>query len=499
MLKTLLESDSSLALSTDQYELTMALAYWKQGMAEREAVFHMFYRSNPFGGGFVVMAGLGTLMEYLRDFRFSGGDLEYLATVEDRAGNPLFPEAFLAYLEGMRFACDIDSVAEGTLVFPNEPLVRVQGPILQAQLLESLLLNTLNFQSLIATKAARVCLAAQGEPVIEFGLRRAQGVDGALSASRACYVGGCVGTSNVLAGKLLGIPVYGTHAHSWVMAFASELEAFRAFADAMPDNCVFLVDTYGTLSGLRNAIEVGLQLRDAGHAMVGVRLDSGDLAYFSKHARRMLDDAGLNDALVMGSNELDEYVIRSLKAQGARINAWGVGSKLVTAGDDPALSGVYKLTAIRGRGGEDGGEAWDYKLKLSEQKFKINVPGILQGYRFFNGEGKMNADAILDIGEDPAQVTSIIDPNDNTHRKDFRATTHFEPLLRPVMKKGEVVCDPPALADCRERTLAQLAMLDDSHKRFENPHIYPVGLTPALNRFRDDMIARERERLNSGG
>ncbi len=495
MLASLIRQDSSFALATDLYELTMAQGYWKSGMAEREAVFHMFFRSNPFGGGFVVMAGLDTLIEQLRDFRFSSGDLDYLATLPDRAGGRLFGEEFLRYLEALRLACDLDAVPEGTVVFPNEPLLRVQGPILQAQLLESLILNVLNFQSLIATKAARVCLAAQGDPVIDFGLRRAQGLDGALSASRAAYVGGCAGTSNVLAGKLAGIPVYGTHAHSWVMAFDSELEAFQAFAAAMPDNCVFLVDTYGTMSGLRNAVAMGVELRKQGHNITGVRLDSGDLAYFSKQARRMLDEAGLSDALVMGSNELDEYVIRSLKGQGAEINAWGVGTKLVTAHDEPALSGVYKLTALR----KEAQGAWEYKLKLSEQKFKISIPGILQGYRFYDGDGKMNADAILDANEDPARVEAIIDPNDNTHRKHFRATTKFEPLLQPVFVKGKLVYEAPALEQIRERSRAQLEMLDDSHKRFENPHIYPVGLTPHLNRFRDEMITRERDRLNTGG
>ncbi|MCZ6473116.1 MAG: nicotinate phosphoribosyltransferase [SAR324 cluster bacterium] len=494
MLLSLSRQDSSFTLATDLYELTMALGYWKNGMAEREAVFHMFFRENPFAGGFVVMAGLETLIAHLREFRFSKGDLEYLATLNDTAGNRLFGEDFLRYLEAMELTCDLHAVPEGTVVFPNEPLVRVQGPILQAQLLESLLLNILNFQSLIATKAARVCLAAQGDPVIDFGLRRAQGLDGALSASRASYVGGCVGTSNVLAGKLLGIPVYGTHAHSWVMAFESEQEAFAAYARAMPDNCMFLVDTYGTLSGLRNAVAVAKQLLKQGHRITGVRLDSGDLAYFSKQARRMLDDAGLHDALVMGSNELDEYVIRSLKTQGACINAWGVGTKLVTANDDPALSGVYKLTALRGA--ENG--KWEYKLKLSEQKFKINIPGILQSYRFYDSGGRPNADAVLEISEDPERVDSIIDPNDNTHRKKFRAGGKFEPLLHPVFCKGKLVYETPPLEEVRKRSLAQLDGLDDSHKRIENPHIYPVGLTPNLNQIRDEMITRERERLNSG-
>ncbi len=279
------------------------------------------------------------------------------------------------------------------------------------------------------------------------------------------------------------------------MAFDTEVDAFHAFAEAMPDNCVFLVDTYGTLSGIRNAITVATELRAQGHEMVGIRLDSGDLAYFSKRARQMLDQAGFADALILGSNELDEYVVRSLKQQGARINAWGVGTKLVTAKDDPALSGVYKLSALRGP--ENG--TWEYKLKLSEQKAKISIPGILQTHRFYNGEGGMNADAILDVGDDPDKLEIIIDPNDNTHRKKLAATTRHEPLMEPVFRKGELVYGLPPLEEIRSRTGGQLAMLDESHKRFENPHIYPVGLAPRLNKIRDEMITRERDRLNSAG
>ena len=494
MRTTHFRGDSSLALATDLYELTMALAYWKNGMAEREAEFQMFFRSNPFKGGFVVLAGLGTLIELLQDFRFSPSDLEYLATLKDPKGGPLFEPAFLEHLSTLRFACDLFAVPEGTVVFPHEPLVRVRGPILQAQMLESVLLNTLNFQSLVATKAARVCLAAQGDPVIEFGLRHAQGLDGGLSASRASYLGGCVGTSNVLAGKLLGIPVMGTHAHSWVMAFEEELEAFEAFARAMPDNCVFLVDTYGSIRGIQNAIRVGLKLREEGHQIVGIRLDSGDLAYFSKRAREMLDEAGLQDAWVMGSNELDEYVIRSLKEQGAPINAFGVGTKLVTANDDPALTGVYKMAAIRNESGSD----WMYRLKLSEQKMKISIPGILQVYRLHDREGRMVGDAILEENENSAAVDMIIDPNDNTHTKRFHSTTRAEPLLERIFSRGELVYSLPALEQIRERVQRQLDGLDESHKRFENPHIYPVGLSPSLNRMRDEMINRERERLTNG-
>ncbi|MBI3992814.1 MAG: nicotinate phosphoribosyltransferase [Candidatus Lambdaproteobacteria bacterium] len=486
MVFSLRHDDPSLALATDLYELTMAKAYWANGMTDREAEFHMFYRRNPFNGGFVVFAGLATLIDILQEFRFSAQDLSYLATLKDRVGNPLFEEEFLRYLAALEFNCDLLAMPEGTVVFPNEPLLRVRGPIVQAQLLETIVLNVLNFQSLVATKAARICQVAAGDPVIDFGLRRAQGLDGGLSASRACYVGGCVGTSNVLAGKLLGIPVMGTHAHSWVMAFDSELEAFRAFARTMPDNCVFLVDTYGSLQGVRNAIEVARELQAGGHKPIGVRLDSGDLAYFAKAARRMLDEAGLQEMVVMASNELDEYVMRSLKLQGAPIGAWGVGTKLVTAQDDPALSGVYKLTAIR------DGNGWEYKLKLSDQKAKISIPGVLQVYRCIDRQGTFEADAILDIGERPEEVAMIVDPNDNTNVKRVDNMASKEPLLVEVFRGGTLVYDPPGLAAIRARVGAQLALVDGSHKRLENPHIYPVGLSPHLNALRDRMIRQAR-------
>jgi nicotinate phosphoribosyltransferase len=355
-----------------------------------------------------------------------------------------------------------------------------------------MLLNTLNFQSLVATKASRICLAAKGDPVVDFGLRRAQGLDGALSASRACYIGGCTGTSNVLAGKLLGIPVVGTHAHSWVMSFDDEIESFRAFAKAMPNNCVFLVDTYGSENGIRNAIQVGRELQEQGHQMVGVRLDSGDLAYFSKLARKMLDEAGFTEAAVMASNELDEYVITSLKLQGAQLSAWGVGTKLITAHNDPALSGVYKLTAIR----HPETHQWQYRLKLSEQKIKMTVPGILQVYRCLDGEGLMIADAIAGVEENPREIPMIIDPNDNTHRKRLNRVARWEALLEPVYRQGQLVRPSPDLQQVRGRVRTQLEHLDNSHKRFEYPHIYPVGLSPSINQMRDEMIYQQRERLN---
>lgn len=482
-------ADPSLALLTDHYQLTMGYGYWKNNMADRRAEFHMFFRKNPFQGGFVVFAGLGTLAEFMREFRFSQGDLDYLSTLKNPAGHTLFEEDFLRYLQDMEFSCDVLAAPEGTLVFPNEPLVCVQGPILQVQILETLLLNTLNFQSLIATKAARVCIAAKGDPVVDFGLRRAQGL-ACMATSRATYIGGCTGTSNVLAGKLMGVPVAGTHAHSWVMSFPSEPQAFAAFANTMPDNCVFLVDTYSTINGLQHAISAAQKLREQGHQFIGIRLDSGDLAYFSKLARLMLDQAGFTDARIMASNELDEYVITSLKTQGAQINSWGVGTKLATAYDDPALSGVYKLSAIQG---EQGG--WEYKMKLSEQKTKMSIPGLLQVYRYQDSDGKIAADAIALRDESASKIKQIIDPNDNLHRKRLQRLNQSEPLLKPLFEQGQQVTKTPALSTIRERVQQQLSLLDDSHKRFEYPHIYPVGLSPQLNQLRDEMIQRERERF----
>ena len=337
----------SLALSTDLYQLTMAQAYRHAGRAEEEAVFHLFFRRNPFGGGFAVACGLARALDYLAGFHFTAEDVAYLGGLLGNDGRPLFDPAFLRELGELRLRCDVDAVPEGTVVFPYEPLVRVRGPILHAQLVETALLNFVNFETLIATKAARVCLAARGDEVIDFGLRRAQGPDGGLSASRAAYVGGVVATSNVLAGRLFGLPVRGTHAHSWVMAFASELEAFEAWARAQPNNCVFLVDTYDTLDGVRRAAGVALRLRERGHEPIGIRLDSGDLAYLSIEARKILDDAGLRSAKIVASNDLDEHLIASLKEQGARIDTWGVGTRLVTGGDQAALGGVYKLGAVR--------------------------------------------------------------------------------------------------------------------------------------------------------
>ncbi len=464
------------------YQLTMAYGYWKTGQAEREAVFHLFFRQHPFDGGFTLACGLGDAVKYMLGFRFGDNDLAYLEQLKGSDGKALFETAFLDYLRELRLRFDVDAIPEGSVVFPQEPLLRVRGPILQAQLVESALLNIVNFQSLIATKAARVCLAAQGDPVVEFGLRRAQGVDGAITASRAAFMGGCAATSNVMAGKLFGIPVSGTHAHSWVMSFDDELAAFQAYADVLPNNAFLLVDTYNSLEGVRHAVEAGRRLEKSGHRLGGIRLDSGDLAYLSIEARKILDAGGFKDALILASNDLDEHLITSLKQQGAAINVWGVGTKLITAFDQPALGGVYKLSALRKADG-----TWEHKLKLSEHAAKVNNPGLLQVRRFQQSH-EFIGDAIFDeLGPTPAPFT-IVDPLDATRRKRIPEEAEWEDLLTPVLRHGQLVREQPALASIRERVQRQLAMLHPGIKRFDHPHQYPAGLESGLHELKTRLI-----------
>jgi len=476
----------SLALLTDLYELTMACGYWKVGIHQREAAFHLVFRENPFQGGFTVACGLATAVEYLQQLHFDEADIAYLADLRGVDGKRIFEPAFLEFLREMRFTCDVDAVPEGTVVFPHEPLVRVVGPLIQSQIVETALLNIINFQTLIATKAARVVMAARGEPILEFGLRRAQGIDGGLSASRAAYIAGCAGTSNVLAGRLYGIPVKGTHAHSWVMCFDDELAAFEAYARAMPNNCVFLVDTYDTLQGVRNAVEVGRRLRGRGYEMVGIRLDSGDLAPLSIEAREILDEGGFPNAAIIASNDLDEHLITRLKDQGATIGVWGVGTRLVTGYDQPALGGVYKLSAVRS---DDG--SWHDKVKLSEQVVKSSTPGILQVRRYRHG-GQAIGDVIFDQ-QHPIQGHCImVDPGDDTRRTTFPEGTDHTDLLVPVFREGELALDLPSIDDARKRTQEQLAQFDARIKRFDNPHPYPVGFELGLYDRRAQAILKER-------
>ena len=477
---------SSLALLTDLYQLTMAYGYWKSGMLDREASFYMSYRYNPFEGGFSIACGLSHVIELVRGFRFEGEDIAYLAELRGNDDAPLFEKRFLEYLSDMRLTCDIDAMPEGTVAFPHEPLIRISGPIAQCQILESAVLNMINFQTLIATKAARVCNAAQGDAVLEFGLRRAQGVDGALAASRASYIGGCAGTSNVLAGRLFGIPVRGTHAHSWIMCFDSEPEAFQAYAEAMPNNCVFLVDTYNTLEGVRRAIEAGHALRERGHEMLGIRLDSGDLAYLSIEARKLLDAAGFEKAIIVASNDLDERIIASLKSQGATICVWGVGTKLATAYDQPAMGGVYKLAAVRRPGSE-----WEYKVKLSEQAIKTSTPGIQQ-VRRFSTEHEYVADAIYDDLRPMSDGCTIIDPMDITRRKVISAGTSHVDLLVPIKRAGKIVYQQPSLDQTRSYVQDQLGRFHRGVKRFVNPHQYPVGLEQSLYELKNELVLKAR-------
>ena len=472
--------NTGITLLTDLYELTMAYGYWKSGLADRQAVFHLLFRKNPFDSGFAIAGGLAPAIDYLRELRFSNDDIEYLASLN------LFERAFLVALRDLRFQCDIDAIPEGSVVFQQEPLVRVRGPLLQAQIVETALLNIINFQTLVATKAARICIAAAGDPVLEFGLRRAQGNDGALAASRAAYLGGCTGTSNTLAGKRYGIPVRGTHAHSWVMAFDDELSAFEEYARVMPGNCLFLVDTYDTLQGVRHAVEVGRKLSASGHDLLGVRLDSGDLAYLSVEARKILDAAGFKKAVIVGSNELDEHIIASLKQQGAAINVWGVGTRLATAYDQPALGGVYKLSAIQGANGQ-----WEYRVKLSEQNAKITTPGMLQVRRFETADGFVG-DMIYDELQPAADTRTIVDPLDVTHRKTFAADAAAHELLQPIFRAGRLVYEIPALHASRQRAIDELARLHPAIKRLMNPHVYPVGLERSLYDRRTELILEAR-------
>jgi nicotinate phosphoribosyltransferase len=480
------EGPVSLALLTDVYQLTMAYGYWRSGRAETEAAFHMSFRSCPFDGGFAIACGLEPVVAYLRSMRFTAEDTAWLAAQRGNDGAPLLGDDFLGWLEGFRFTCDVDAVPEGTVVFPREPLLRVAGPIVQAQLVETTILNLVNFQTLIATKAARCVFAAQGRPVVEFGLRRAQGPDGGLSASRAAYVGGCEGTSNALAGRLFGIPAKGTHAHSWVMAFPSEPEAFEAYAEALPNNCTFLVDTYDTLEGVRHAVEAGRRLRERGHEMIGIRIDSGDLAWLAKQARKILDEAGFPDARITASNELDEHVIASLLEQGAPIDVWGVGTRLATGWDEPALGGVYKLSAVREPGGE-----WQPRLKVTEQAAKISTPG-LQGVRRYSAGGFFSGDMVYEVSRPPAGGVTMVDPLDATRCKSFPSDEPFVELLEPVFRGGECVYEPPPLSDVRARALAQLEHLDPAIRRFLNPHHYPVGLERGLHDLRQGLILEAR-------
>ena len=465
----------------------MAQGYWECGKLETQACFHMYFRDYPFKGGYAIACGMSQLAELVEGFRFSSEDLDYLAGLPAPGGGLLFKREFLDYLGAMELELEIDAVPEGTVVFPYEPMVRVCGPILQCQLLETPLLNCVSFETLIATKAARVCSVAKA-PVAEFGLRRAQGAAGGVWASRAAVVGGCANTSNVLAGQLFDLPVSGTHAHSWVMSFPDELTAFRAYAKAFPNNCVLLVDTYDVEQGVRNAITVGLEMRERGERLTGIRIDSGDLAWLAKMARHMLDDAGLQDCGVVLSNDLDEFSIKSILDQGAQVMSWGVGTKLATAYDQPTLGGVYKLSATR-----EPGQPWRDHLKISATSAKLTIPGVLDVRRYYYDNGVVAGDMIYDTAVGVGESEVIVDPADELRRKNL-AGKQFKTLLQPLARNGKVVLEEQnrnALA-ARERAKAGLATLDESQKRMLNPHTYPVGMEHSLFDRRHSLIEQLR-------
>ena len=474
------------AALTDLYQLTMAQGYFDHGMGETQACFHMQFRSYPFKGGYAIACGMDQLAELVETYRFNDDDIAYLSELPAPGGGKLFHERFLDYLANFRLSVDIDAVHEGTPVFPNEPLVRVCGPIMECQLIETPLLNCVNFETLIATKSARVCQSAE-TPVAEFGLRRAQGAAGGVWASRAAVVGGCASTSNVLAGRMFGIPVSGTHAHSWVMSFPDELTAFRAYAESFPNNCVLLVDTYDVEQGVRNAITVGLEMRERGQRLSGIRIDSGDLTWLSKMARSMLDEAGLEDCGIVLSNDLDEYTIRSIRNEGVEVMSWGVGTKLACAYDQPTLGGVYKLSATR----KEGEGAWTDHIKISGSAQKLTTPGVLDVRRYYLDDGRIAGDMVFDVNAPINENEVIVDPYDSLRRKKL-AGKRYETLLKPLSRNGQCVLPAEArdAMAARERTLAGLGTLDETQKRLLNPHTYPVGLERGLFDRRSALVAK---------
>lgn len=464
----------NLTLLTDFYELTMMQGYFKNQTNET-VVFDAFYRNNPSGNGYAICAGLSQVIDYIKGLHFDYDDIAYLRSLE------VFDEDFLNYLAGFHFSGDIYAIPEGTVVFPMEPLVKVVAPIMEAQLVETAILNIINHQSLIATKASRVCYAAKGEPVMEFGLRRAQGPDAGTLGARAAVIGGCIGTSNVLCAKEFGIPALGTHAHSWIMSFEDELTAFRKYAELYPNNTTLLVDTYDTLrSGVPNAIKVFTELRKAGKMpkMYGIRLDSGDLAYLSKKARKMLDEAGFKEASICASSDLDEYLIDSLKTQGATINSWGVGTNLITSKDCPSFGGVYKLAAIE-RNGE-----FVPKIKLSENTWKITNPGNKTVFRIYDKETrKIKADLISLVGEEISESEELLlfDPI-ATWKKTLLPAGSFEvrEILKPVFKNGQCVYEEPDVMEIRSYCQKEMNTLWDETRRLVNPQEVYVDLSQKL-------------------
>jgi len=470
----------NLALLTDFYELTMANGYFKHGLKDRIAYFDMFFRRIPDDGGFAIMAGLEQLIEYLKNLKFDDEDIEFLRSKQ------MFCEEFLEYLKNFKFSCDIWAIPEGTPIFPNEPIITVKGPVIEAQFIETMILLTINHQSLIATKANRIVRAAQGRSVMEFGSRRAQGYDGAIYGARAAYIGGCVGTACTISDKELGVPAIGTMAHSWVQMFPTELDAFRAYAQTYPDNCVLLVDTYNTLkSGVPNAIKTfNEEIVPRGFRPKGIRIDSGDIAYLSKEARKMLDEAGFHDCKIVASNALDETIIRDMLIEGAQVDQFGVGERLITSRSEPVFGGVYKLAAV-----EENGRIVP-KIKLSDNADKITNPGYKQVWRFFDKKsGKAIADliALNDEVIDERKPYELFDPEFTWKRKTVRNFTARK-LLVKIFDKGNCIYKSPDIDQIRNYCKEQIDTLWDEVKRFENPHKYYVDLSLPLWELREKLL-----------
>lgn len=476
----------NLTLLTDLYELTMMQGYFQNKDQNETVIFDAFYRANPGEGGYSVAAGLEQVIQYIKELHFSEEDIEYLA------GLGIFGRDFLDYLKDFKFTGDIYAIPEGSVIFPREPLIKVIAPIMQAQLIETAILNIINHQSLIATKAARVCYAARGDGIMEFGLRRAQGPDAGTYGARAAVIGGCIGTSNVLCGRLFDVPVKGTHAHSWIMSFPDEYTAFKTYAEMYPSACILLVDTYDTLkSGVPNAIRVFKEMREAGVPLTfyGIRLDSGDLAYLSKKARKMLDAAGFPDAVISASNDLDEFLIDSLKVQGAAITSWGVGTNLITSKDCPSFGGVYKLAAIMDKDGH-----FIPKIKLSENSEKVTNPGNKTIYRIYEKEsGKIKADLICLADEtfDENEPLLLFDPLEPWKKTKLPGGSYtMREIMIPVFRNGECCYESPKVMDIREYCRKELDTLWDETRRLVNPHKVYVDLSKKLYDMKIELLDR---------
>ncbi len=476
-------------LDTDLYELTMVAGYRVLGRSKQRACFDLYYRQNPDDGAFCIFAGLQSVINYVNKLSMYPDDIEYLQSLG------IFSPAALEQLaSGVKFTGDIWAVPEGTVVFPNEPLIRVTGPIDQAQILETTLLALVGHQTLIATKAARMLIATRGAPVIDFGTRRAHGVHAALYGARAAYIGGCSGTSNVKAGKLFGIPVRGTHAHSWVESFDTEIEAFEAFSKVYPDNCVLLVDTYDTIEGVRQAVKVAAKMKQQGKRLAGIRIDSGDLAYYSKAARYILDEAGFHEVKILASSDLDEWLIESLRDQGARIDIWCVGTRLMTSYQTPALGVVYKLMAV-----DKGDGILVPKIKISQNPRKVTNPGVKKICRFYNGNNRMIGDLLLQIDEPmpSGEPVRAHHPMYDYMKKIYRAPYSTEELLVPIFLNGEQVYESPSLQKIRETAMESLERLEPEYKRFSNPHIYKVSLSDKAYQIKKDLLNFHQDKLHN--